>query len=146
MLIVLSHFSQTYTAAIIKFARFEWAVEKLTELGVAAIVPVAASAEPGINTTIDAASSTAAPTAAIPATVRRVLPASLAREPGFVERFEREVEAMTAFRSENVVEVYESGQADDGTYYYRRQLEPLHSQDRRAVRTNLDDRRHRQGP
>jgi len=47
----------------------------------------------------------------------KVLPASLAREDGFVLRFSREVEAMQKLRNPHVVEVFESG-LDDETYYY----------------------------
>ncbi len=48
----------------------------------------------------------------------KVLPASLAREDGFVLRFTREVEAMKALKNKHVVEVYENGIDDDETYYY----------------------------
>ncbi len=47
----------------------------------------------------------------------KVLPASLAREDGFVLRFTREVEAMRKLSNPHVVEVFESG-VDDETYYY----------------------------
>ncbi|MBV10095.1 MAG: serine/threonine protein kinase, partial [Rubinisphaera sp.] len=48
----------------------------------------------------------------------KVLPASLAREDGFVMRFTREVEAMKALKNKHVVEVYENGIEGDETYYY----------------------------
>jgi len=47
----------------------------------------------------------------------KVLPSSMSREPGFVARFDREVEAMQKLSSPNIVELYESGE-DNGTYYY----------------------------
>ncbi len=47
----------------------------------------------------------------------KILPASLAREDGFVLRFSREIEAMRKLSNPHVVEVYESG-VDDETYYY----------------------------
>ena len=45
------------------------------------------------------------------------LPASLAREPGFVHRFNREIEAMRKLNSPNIVKLFESG-ADGEIYYY----------------------------
>lgn len=51
-----------------------------------------------------------------PAAVK-VLPASLSREPGFVARFDREIAALRAVRSPNIVELYDSG-VDAETYYY----------------------------
>ncbi|MBL4883792.1 MAG: serine/threonine protein kinase [Planctomycetaceae bacterium] len=48
----------------------------------------------------------------------KVLPASLAREDGFVLRFTREIEAMRKLSSPHVVEVFDSGVDDDETYYY----------------------------
>lgn len=47
----------------------------------------------------------------------KVLPASLAREEGFVARFNREVETMQQLKSPNIVQFYESGTEDD-TYYF----------------------------
>lgn len=47
----------------------------------------------------------------------KVLPASMAREEGFVARFVREIEAMHRVTGENVVEMYDSGEWE-GTYYY----------------------------
>lgn len=47
----------------------------------------------------------------------KVLPASMAREEGFVARFAREIEAMRRVTGENVVEMYDSGEWE-GTYYY----------------------------
>ena len=46
------------------------------------------------------------------------LPASLAREEGFVLRFNREIEAMKKLNSPNIVKLYDSGTDDDETYYY----------------------------
>ena len=47
----------------------------------------------------------------------KVLPASMAREHGFVARFTREIDAMRKLESPHIVRLYESG-VDDGTYYY----------------------------
>ena len=46
----------------------------------------------------------------------KVLPASLAREDGFVERFKREIASMEQLKSPHIVEFYESG--NDGDIYY----------------------------
>jgi predicted Ser/Thr protein kinase/tetratricopeptide (TPR) repeat protein len=48
----------------------------------------------------------------------KVLPASLAREPGFVERFNREIEALQKLSNRHVVELYDHGIAEDDVYYY----------------------------
>ncbi len=47
----------------------------------------------------------------------KVLPASLAREEGFVERFKREIDSMEILKSPHIVEFFESGNEGD-TYYY----------------------------
>lgn len=47
----------------------------------------------------------------------KVLPASLAREEGFIERFKREIASMEKLKSPHIVEFYESGN-DGDTYYY----------------------------
>ena len=47
----------------------------------------------------------------------KVLPASLAREEGFIERFKREIDSMEKLKSPHIVEFYESGNEGD-TYYY----------------------------
>jgi predicted Ser/Thr protein kinase len=47
----------------------------------------------------------------------KVLPASLAREEGFVERFNREIEAMRKLDNAHTVKLYDSG-VDGETYYY----------------------------
>lgn len=46
------------------------------------------------------------------------LPASLAREEGFVLRFTREIEALRKLSNPHIVKLYESGTDDDETYYY----------------------------
>ncbi len=46
------------------------------------------------------------------------LPASLAREEGFVLRFNREIEAMKKLDNPHIVQLYDSGTDDDETYYY----------------------------
>ena len=46
------------------------------------------------------------------------LPASLAREEGFVLRFNREIEAMKKLNSPYIVKLYDSGTDGDETYYY----------------------------
>jgi serine/threonine-protein kinase len=55
----------------------------------------------------------------------KVLPAAMAREPGFVARFNREIEAMRqlADANENIVQLYESGE-HAGTYYYAMEYVP----------------------
>lgn len=53
----------------------------------------------------------------------KVLPASLARETGFVARFNREVAAMQQLQSPHIVELYDSGE-DQGTYYYAMEYVP----------------------
>lgn len=45
------------------------------------------------------------------------LPASLAREEGFIHRFNREIEAMQKLNSPNVVKLFESGTEEDTPYY-----------------------------
>ena len=47
----------------------------------------------------------------------KVLPASLAREEGFVARFEREIEALKQLANPHIVQFLESG-CDNETYYY----------------------------
>jgi serine/threonine-protein kinase len=47
----------------------------------------------------------------------KVLSAQLAGEPGFLSRFEREIEALRRLKHPNIVQVYDSGQ-HHGTYYY----------------------------
>jgi serine/threonine-protein kinase len=47
----------------------------------------------------------------------KVLPAALAREDGFVARFNREIEAMRQLANPHVVALYEHGESD-GTWYY----------------------------
>ena len=47
----------------------------------------------------------------------KVLPASLAREDGFIARFAREIDALKKLQNANIVGLYESG-VDDETYYY----------------------------
>ena len=47
----------------------------------------------------------------------KVLPASMAREHGFVARFTREIDAMRKLDSPNIVRLYDSG-VDDGIYFY----------------------------
>lgn len=48
----------------------------------------------------------------------KVLPAALAREDGFILRFNREIEALKLLNHPNVVKFFESGTDDDETYYY----------------------------
>ncbi|MBL8849975.1 MAG: serine/threonine protein kinase [Planctomycetaceae bacterium] len=53
----------------------------------------------------------------------KVLPASMARETGFVARFTREIDAMRQLKSPQIVEVYENG-VDNGTYFYAMEYVP----------------------
>ena len=48
----------------------------------------------------------------------KVLPASMAREEGFVQRFRREIESLRKLSNRHIVELYEDGATDDGTFYY----------------------------
>ena len=48
----------------------------------------------------------------------KVLSASMAREAGFVQRFSREIQALKKLSSEHIVELFEDGETDDGSYYY----------------------------
>lgn len=66
----------------------------------------------GMGTVYEARHATTGIAAAV-----KVLPAALAREPGFVARFNREIEALQKLKSPNIVELYESG-VDDGQYFY----------------------------
>lgn len=47
----------------------------------------------------------------------KILPAALSREPGFVARFTREIDALRTVTSPHIVELYDSG-VDAETYYY----------------------------
>ncbi len=47
----------------------------------------------------------------------KVLAAPLVQEPGFVERFEREIAALGKLQHPNIIRLYEAGQ-EQGTYYY----------------------------
>lgn len=47
----------------------------------------------------------------------KVLPASMAREPGFVARFTREIDAMRTVHGPNIVELLDAGE-EGGTWYY----------------------------
>ena len=48
----------------------------------------------------------------------KVLPASLAREEGFVQRFSREIQALKKLSSVHIVELFDDGSTDDGSWYY----------------------------
>lgn len=48
----------------------------------------------------------------------KVLPASMAREEGFVNRFSREIAALRKVSSPHIVRIYEDGQTPDGSYYF----------------------------
>ncbi len=47
----------------------------------------------------------------------KVLPAAMAREPGFVARFNREIDAMRTVHGPHIVELLDAGE-DAGTWYY----------------------------
>lgn len=48
----------------------------------------------------------------------KVLPASMAREEGFVQRFTREIDALRQLSNRHIVQLYHDGATDDGTFYY----------------------------
>ena len=48
----------------------------------------------------------------------KVLPASLAREDGFVERFSREIQVLRTLNSHHIVRLFEDGSTGDGSWYY----------------------------
>lgn len=48
----------------------------------------------------------------------KVLPASIAREEGFVHRFSREIDALRKVSSPNVVQIFSDGQTEDGSFYF----------------------------
>jgi serine/threonine protein kinase len=48
----------------------------------------------------------------------KVLPPSMAREDGFVQRFHREIESLRKLSNKHIVELYEDGTTDDATFYY----------------------------
>ena len=48
----------------------------------------------------------------------KVLPASLAREEGFIRRFTREIEALRKVSSRHIVELYDDDSTGDGSFYY----------------------------
>lgn len=48
----------------------------------------------------------------------KVLPASMAREDGFVQRFSREIDALRQLSNRHIVQLFQDGTTDDGTFYY----------------------------
>ena len=48
----------------------------------------------------------------------KVLPASMAREEGFVLRFSREIQALRKLTNKHIVKLFEDGETEDGSYYY----------------------------
>lgn len=48
----------------------------------------------------------------------KVLPASMAREEGFVQRFTREIDALRQLSNRHIVQLYQDGTTEDGTFYY----------------------------
>jgi len=48
----------------------------------------------------------------------KVLPPTMAREDGFVQRFHREIESLRKLSNRHIVELYEDGATDDSTFYY----------------------------
>lgn len=53
----------------------------------------------------------------------KILPGALAREPGFVERFHREIEALKKMHNQYVIEFYDSGVENDIYYYVMEYVE-----------------------
>src|SRR5690606_27668932 len=60
----------------------------------------------------------------------KVLPPMLAREPGFVARFEREISALRKLSHPNVVELYESSVEGDLSYYAMEYIDGVTLMDR----------------
>ncbi len=48
----------------------------------------------------------------------KVLPASMAREEGFVQRFSREIDALRQLSNRHIVQLFHDGTTSDGTFYY----------------------------
>lgn len=48
----------------------------------------------------------------------KVLPANMAREEGFVQRFSREIAVLRQLSNRHIVQLYQDGQAEDSTLYY----------------------------
>ena len=48
----------------------------------------------------------------------KVLPASMAREDGFVQRFSREIDALRQLSNRHIVQLFQDGSTADGTFYY----------------------------
>lgn len=48
----------------------------------------------------------------------KVLPASMAREDGFVQRFSREIGALKQLSNRHIVQLFGNGETADGSYYY----------------------------
>lgn len=48
----------------------------------------------------------------------KVLPASMAREDGFVQRFSREIDALRQLSNRHIVQLFQNGETNDGTFYY----------------------------
>ncbi len=48
----------------------------------------------------------------------KVLPAAMAREEGFVQRFSREIDALRQLSNRNIVQLFQDGETADGTFYY----------------------------
>jgi serine/threonine-protein kinase len=48
----------------------------------------------------------------------KVLPASMAREDGFVQRFSREIDALRQLSNRHIVQLFQDGATADGTFYY----------------------------
>jgi serine/threonine-protein kinase len=48
----------------------------------------------------------------------KVLPAAMAREEGFVQRFSREIDALRQLSNRHIVQLFQDGETTDGTFYY----------------------------
>ncbi|MCA9059790.1 MAG: serine/threonine protein kinase, partial [Planctomycetaceae bacterium] len=48
----------------------------------------------------------------------KVLPASMAREEGFVSRFEREIDVLKQLSNRHIVRIFDGPRTTDGSYYY----------------------------
>ena len=66
----------------------------------------------------------------------KVLPAAMAREEGFVQRFSREIDALRQLSNKHIVQLFQDGMTSDGTPYYAMEFD-----DGNTLTTAITDRR-----